>query len=127
PLFVCVLTEEGVNLTSRRLSVSPSCASSNSHRNYSFRRGSLWSVRSAVSAEGVCVCVCLCVCLSLCVSVSVCLSGCLCVCVCVCACVHVCMDKREAEGSLAILIQYWCDCVCVTVFVCLCNCLFLTV
>ncbi|XP_048124538.1 protein unc-80 homolog isoform X5 [Alosa alosa] len=43
--------EEVINLASRRLSVSPSCASSNSHRNYSFRRGSLWSVRSAVSAE----------------------------------------------------------------------------
>ncbi|XP_028832106.1 protein unc-80 homolog isoform X5 [Denticeps clupeoides] len=43
--------EEVVNLASRRLSVSPSCASSNSHRNYSFRRGSMWSVRSAVSAE----------------------------------------------------------------------------
>lgn len=44
--------EEVVNLTSRRLSVSPSCASSNSHRNYSFRRGSVWSVRSLASAEG---------------------------------------------------------------------------
>uniref|UniRef100_A0A9J8CLI5 Unc-80 homolog (C. elegans) n=1 Tax=Cyprinus carpio carpio TaxID=630221 RepID=A0A9J8CLI5_CYPCA len=43
--------EDVVNLTSRRLSVSPSCASSNSHRNYSFRRGSVWSVRSVVSAE----------------------------------------------------------------------------
>ncbi|XP_060775026.1 protein unc-80 homolog isoform X7 [Neoarius graeffei] len=43
--------EDVVNLASRRLSVSPSCASSNSHRNYSFRRGSVWSVRSAVSAE----------------------------------------------------------------------------
>ncbi|XP_029696086.1 protein unc-80 homolog isoform X15 [Takifugu rubripes] len=43
--------EEVVNLTSRRLSVSPSCASSNSHRNYSFRRGSVWSVRSLASAE----------------------------------------------------------------------------
>ncbi|XP_063072865.1 protein unc-80 homolog [Engraulis encrasicolus] len=43
--------EDVVNLASRRLSVSPSCASSNSHRNYSFRRGSLWSVRSAVSTE----------------------------------------------------------------------------
>ncbi|XP_053540162.1 protein unc-80 homolog [Ictalurus punctatus] len=43
--------EDVVNLASRRLSVSPSCASSNSHRNYSFRRGSMWSVRSAVSAE----------------------------------------------------------------------------
>uniref|UniRef100_A0A667WHN7 Unc-80 homolog, NALCN channel complex subunit n=1 Tax=Myripristis murdjan TaxID=586833 RepID=A0A667WHN7_9TELE len=43
--------EEVVNLASRRLSVSPSCASSNSHRNYSFRRGSVWSVRSVVSAE----------------------------------------------------------------------------
>lgn len=41
-----------MNLTSRRLSASPSCASSNSHRNYSFRRGSVWSVRSVVSAEG---------------------------------------------------------------------------
>uniref|UniRef100_A0AAV2L6A9 Protein unc-80 homolog n=1 Tax=Knipowitschia caucasica TaxID=637954 RepID=A0AAV2L6A9_KNICA len=44
--------EEVVNLASRRLSVSPSCASSNSHRNYSFRRGSVWSVRSLASAEG---------------------------------------------------------------------------
>ncbi|TKS64919.1 Protein unc-80 -like protein [Collichthys lucidus] len=43
--------EEVVNLASRRLSVSPSCASSNSHRNYSFRRGSVWSVRSLASAE----------------------------------------------------------------------------
>uniref|UniRef100_A0A673NQR8 Protein unc-80 homolog n=1 Tax=Sinocyclocheilus rhinocerous TaxID=307959 RepID=A0A673NQR8_9TELE len=43
--------EDVMNLTSRRLSVSPSCASSNSHRNYSFRRGSVWSVRSMVSAE----------------------------------------------------------------------------
>ncbi|KAI4831384.1 hypothetical protein KUCAC02_000927 [Chaenocephalus aceratus] len=43
--------EEVVNLASRRLSVSPSCASSNSHRNYSFRRGSVWSVRSVASAE----------------------------------------------------------------------------
>uniref|UniRef100_A0A3P9LJM9 Unc-80 homolog (C. elegans) n=1 Tax=Oryzias latipes TaxID=8090 RepID=A0A3P9LJM9_ORYLA len=43
--------EEVVNLASRRLSVSPSCASSNSHRNYSFRRGSVWSVRSMASAE----------------------------------------------------------------------------
>ncbi|XP_062817218.1 protein unc-80 homolog isoform X5 [Anolis carolinensis] len=43
--------EEVVNLASRRLSVSPSCTSSTSHRNYSFRRGSVWSVRSAVSAE----------------------------------------------------------------------------
>ncbi|XP_046704530.1 protein unc-80 homolog isoform X4 [Silurus meridionalis] len=43
--------EDVLNLASRRLSVSPSCASSNSHRNYSFRRGSMWSVRSAVSAE----------------------------------------------------------------------------
>ncbi|XP_034034433.1 protein unc-80 homolog isoform X6 [Thalassophryne amazonica] len=43
--------EEVVNLASRRLSVSPSCASSNSHRNYSFRRGSLWSVRSLASAD----------------------------------------------------------------------------
>ncbi|KAM6945754.1 LOW QUALITY PROTEIN: protein unc-80 homolog [Aplochiton taeniatus] len=43
--------EEVVNLASRRLSVSPSCASSNSHRNYSLRRGSVWSVRSVVSAE----------------------------------------------------------------------------
>ncbi|XP_041487890.1 protein unc-80 homolog isoform X8 [Microtus oregoni] len=43
--------EEVANLTSRRLSVSPSCTSSTSHRNYSFRRGSVWSVRSAVSAE----------------------------------------------------------------------------
>ncbi|KAF3688432.1 Protein unc-80 -like protein [Channa argus] len=43
--------EEVANLTSRRLSVSPSCASSNSHRNYSFRRGSVWSVRSMASAE----------------------------------------------------------------------------
>lgn len=45
--------EEVVNLASRRLSVSPSCASSNSHRNYSFRRGSVWSVRSLASAEGM--------------------------------------------------------------------------
>ncbi|NWI63494.1 UNC80 protein, partial [Todus mexicanus] len=44
--------EEVANLASRRLSVSPSCTSSTSHRNYSFRRGSVWSVRSAVSAEG---------------------------------------------------------------------------
>ncbi|XP_038644467.1 protein unc-80 homolog isoform X4 [Scyliorhinus canicula] len=43
--------EDGTNLASRRLSVSPSCTSSTSHRNYSFRRGSVWSVRSAVSAE----------------------------------------------------------------------------
>ncbi|XP_031813996.1 protein unc-80 homolog isoform X12 [Sarcophilus harrisii] len=43
--------EEVTNLASRRLSVSPSCTSSTSHRNYSFRRGSVWSVRSAVSAE----------------------------------------------------------------------------
>ncbi|XP_032879501.1 protein unc-80 homolog isoform X3 [Amblyraja radiata] len=43
--------EDATNLASRRLSVSPSCASSTSHRNYSFRRGSVWSVRSAVSAE----------------------------------------------------------------------------
>uniref|UniRef100_A0A8D3E268 Unc-80 homolog (C. elegans) n=1 Tax=Scophthalmus maximus TaxID=52904 RepID=A0A8D3E268_SCOMX len=43
--------EEVVNLASRRLSVSPSCTSSNSHRNYSFRRGSVWSVRSLASAE----------------------------------------------------------------------------
>ncbi|CAG5934058.1 unnamed protein product [Menidia menidia] len=43
--------EEVVNLASRRLSVSPSCASSNSHRNYSFRRGSVWSVRSLASVE----------------------------------------------------------------------------
>ncbi|TKS64898.1 Protein unc-80 -like protein [Collichthys lucidus] len=43
--------EEVVNLASRRLSVSASCASSNSHRNYSFRRGSVWSVRSLASAE----------------------------------------------------------------------------
>ncbi|XP_078235400.1 protein unc-80 homolog isoform X19 [Pogona vitticeps] len=43
--------EEVANLASRRLSVSPSCTSSTSHRNYSFRRGSVWSVRSAVSAE----------------------------------------------------------------------------
>ncbi|XP_056606877.1 protein unc-80 homolog isoform X1 [Triplophysa dalaica] len=43
--------EDVMNLTSRRLSVSPSCTSSNSHRNYSFRRGSVWSVRSVVSAE----------------------------------------------------------------------------
>uniref|UniRef100_A0A670IFI7 Unc-80 homolog, NALCN channel complex subunit n=1 Tax=Podarcis muralis TaxID=64176 RepID=A0A670IFI7_PODMU len=43
--------EEVANLVSRRLSVSPSCTSSTSHRNYSFRRGSVWSVRSAVSAE----------------------------------------------------------------------------
>uniref|UniRef100_H3CSC7 Unc-80 homolog, NALCN channel complex subunit n=1 Tax=Tetraodon nigroviridis TaxID=99883 RepID=H3CSC7_TETNG len=42
---------EVVNLASRRFSVSPSCASSNSHRNYSFRRGSVWSVRSLASAE----------------------------------------------------------------------------
>ncbi|XP_072303133.1 protein unc-80 homolog isoform X5 [Eucyclogobius newberryi] len=44
--------EEVVNLASRRLSISPSCTSSNSHRNYSFRRGSVWSVRSLASAEG---------------------------------------------------------------------------
>ncbi|TRZ04189.1 hypothetical protein DNTS_011989 [Danionella cerebrum] len=43
--------DDVVNLTSRRLSVSPSCASSNSHRNYSFRRGSVWSMRSVVSSE----------------------------------------------------------------------------
>uniref|UniRef100_A0A8C6ZHC6 Unc-80 homolog, NALCN channel complex subunit n=1 Tax=Nothoprocta perdicaria TaxID=30464 RepID=A0A8C6ZHC6_NOTPE len=43
--------EEVANLAARRLSVSPSCTSSTSHRNYSFRRGSVWSVRSAVSAE----------------------------------------------------------------------------
>ncbi|XP_066431738.1 protein unc-80 homolog isoform X3 [Eleutherodactylus coqui] len=43
--------EETTNLNSRRLSVSPSCTSSTSHRNYSFRRGSVWSIRSAVSAE----------------------------------------------------------------------------
>ncbi|XP_041433166.1 protein unc-80 homolog isoform X21 [Xenopus laevis] len=43
--------EEPTNLNSRRLSVSPSCTSSTSHRNYSFRRGSVWSIRSAVSAE----------------------------------------------------------------------------
>ncbi|XP_072902899.1 protein unc-80 homolog isoform X3 [Hemitrygon akajei] len=43
--------EDAANLASRRLSVSPSCTSSTSHRNYSFRRGSVWSVRSAVSAE----------------------------------------------------------------------------
>ncbi|XP_068101296.1 protein unc-80 homolog isoform X20 [Hyperolius riggenbachi] len=43
--------EEATNLNSRRLSVSPSCTSSTSHRNYSFRRGSVWSIRSAVSAE----------------------------------------------------------------------------
>ncbi|XP_073489623.1 protein unc-80 homolog isoform X7 [Aquarana catesbeiana] len=43
--------EEAANLNSRRLSVSPSCTSSTSHRNYSFRRGSVWSMRSAVSAE----------------------------------------------------------------------------
>ncbi|XP_035384136.1 protein unc-80 homolog isoform X2 [Electrophorus electricus] len=43
--------EDVVTLPSRRLSVSPSCASSNSHRNYSLRRGSVWSMRSAVSAE----------------------------------------------------------------------------
>ncbi|XP_053326722.1 protein unc-80 homolog [Spea bombifrons] len=43
--------EEAPNLNSRRLSVSPSCTSSTSHRNYSFRRGSVWSIRSAVSAE----------------------------------------------------------------------------
>ncbi|KAA0713172.1 Protein unc-80 -like protein [Triplophysa tibetana] len=43
--------EDVMNLTSRRLSVSPSCTSSNSHRNYSFRRGSVWSVRSVVSAD----------------------------------------------------------------------------
>ncbi|XP_041056206.1 protein unc-80 homolog [Carcharodon carcharias] len=43
--------EDATNLASRRLSVSPSCTSSTSHRNYSFRRGSVWSVRSAVSAE----------------------------------------------------------------------------
>uniref|UniRef100_A0AAZ3PZM6 Unc-80 homolog (C. elegans) n=1 Tax=Oncorhynchus tshawytscha TaxID=74940 RepID=A0AAZ3PZM6_ONCTS len=43
--------EEEVNLASRRMSVTPSCTSSNSHRNYSFRRGSVWSVRSVVSAE----------------------------------------------------------------------------
>lgn len=45
--------EEVVNLASRRLSVSPSCASSNSHRNYSFRRGSVWSMRSLASADGM--------------------------------------------------------------------------
>ena len=53
----CLLSlpvEEVTNLASRRLSVSPSCTSSTSHRNYSFRRGSVWSVRSAISAEGVC-------------------------------------------------------------------------
>lgn len=50
--------EEVTNLASRRLSVSPSCTSSTSHRNYSFRRGSVWSVRSAVSAEGVSSCKC---------------------------------------------------------------------
>ncbi|XP_069471989.1 protein unc-80 homolog isoform X5 [Ambystoma mexicanum] len=43
--------EEVTNLASRRLSVSPSCTSSTSHRNYSFRRGSVWSMRSATSAE----------------------------------------------------------------------------
>ncbi|XP_075463304.1 protein unc-80 homolog isoform X20 [Ascaphus truei] len=43
--------EEVTNLNSRRLSVSPSCTSSTSHRNYSFRRGSVWSIRSAASAE----------------------------------------------------------------------------
>uniref|UniRef100_UPI00398F58D0 protein unc-80 homolog isoform X8 n=1 Tax=Pristiophorus japonicus TaxID=55135 RepID=UPI00398F58D0 len=43
--------EDATNLASRRLSVSPSCTSSTSHRNYSFRRGSVWSVRSAVSVE----------------------------------------------------------------------------
>ncbi|XP_045074431.1 protein unc-80 homolog [Coregonus clupeaformis] len=43
--------EEVVNLASRRMSVTPSCTSSNSHRNYSFRRGSVWSVRSVVSTE----------------------------------------------------------------------------
>lgn len=43
--------EEVTNLASRRLSVSPSCTSSTSHRNYSFRRGSVWSMRSAASAE----------------------------------------------------------------------------
>ncbi|XP_063789184.1 protein unc-80 homolog isoform X17 [Pseudophryne corroboree] len=43
--------EEATILNSRRLSVSPSCTSSTSHRNYSFRRGSVWSIRSAVSAE----------------------------------------------------------------------------
>ncbi|XP_075036413.1 protein unc-80 homolog isoform X26 [Mixophyes fleayi] len=43
--------EETTILNSRRLSVSPSCTSSTSHRNYSFRRGSVWSMRSAVSAE----------------------------------------------------------------------------
>ncbi|XP_041120448.1 protein unc-80 homolog isoform X3 [Polyodon spathula] len=43
--------EEVTNLVSRRLSISPSCTSSTSHRNYSFRRGSVWSMRSAVSAE----------------------------------------------------------------------------
>ncbi|XP_078453386.1 protein unc-80 homolog [Lampetra planeri] len=43
--------DEAGNLVSRRLSMSPSCTSSASHRNYSFRRGSQWSVRSAASAE----------------------------------------------------------------------------
>lgn len=51
-MFCALSAEDVVNLASRRLSVSPSCASSNSHRNYSFRRGSVWSVRSVVSAEG---------------------------------------------------------------------------
>ncbi|KAE8278523.1 Protein unc-80-like protein [Larimichthys crocea] len=50
-LALVLSAEEVVNLASRRLSVSPSCASSNSHRNYSFRRGSVWSVRSLASAE----------------------------------------------------------------------------
>lgn len=57
PLWLCLTlilpAEEVVNLATRRLSVSPSCASSNSHRNYSFRRGSVWSVRSLASAEGM--------------------------------------------------------------------------
>lgn len=52
-LALVLSAEEVVNLASRRLSVSPSCASSNSHRNYSFRRGSVWSVRSLASAEGI--------------------------------------------------------------------------
>uniref|UniRef100_UPI00358FE682 protein unc-80 homolog n=1 Tax=Myxine glutinosa TaxID=7769 RepID=UPI00358FE682 len=43
--------EEGGNMASRRLSLSPSCASSNSHRNCSLRRSSVWSVRSTFSVE----------------------------------------------------------------------------
>src|SRR4029434_10368300 len=114
PLFVCVLTEEGVNLTSRRLSVSPSCASSNSHRNYSFRRGSLWSVRSAVSAEGVCVCVFLCVSLSLCFSISVflCVSLSLCFSLFLYLCVSLCF-------SISVFL-YLCVSLCFSISVFLC-------